>query len=90
MKSVLINLRAAYCIFVLMLMPETSFAQEKNPTVYPYGGVPDSNSTGQEKKEVYLSLWETLLNCTYFSVMVFFTFRLKRDILTFFDAKEKK
>lgn len=50
----------------------------------------DLNSTGEEKKEVQLSLWETLLNCAYFSVMLFFTFRLKRDILTFFDAKEKR
>lgn len=60
------------------------------PEKLKYISNPDLTSAGEEKKEVYLSLWESLLNCAYFSVMLFFTFRLKRDILTFFDAKEKK
>ena len=34
--------------------------------------------------------FETYLNCAYFSVMLFFTFRLKGNLLTFFDEKEKK
>lgn len=42
-KSVHRNLIAACFICVLMLMVEVSFAQKKNPTVYPYGGVPDSS-----------------------------------------------
>lgn len=31
----------------------------------------------------------TLINCLYFSSMIFFTFRLKKDILNYFDPKEK-
>jgi len=34
--------------------------------------------------------FETYLNCAYFSVMLFFTFRLKGNLLTFFDEREKK
>lgn len=69
----------------------TAILMKKIPgRINAYISNPDSNSTGEEKKELHLSLWETLLNCAYFSVMVFFTFRLKRDILTFFDAKEKR
>ena len=30
------------------------------------------------------------IHCLYFSVRVFFTFRLKQKILTFFDAKEQR
>jgi len=33
---------------------------------------------------------DTILNCFYFSSMMFFSFRLKRDILTFFSTKEKR
>lgn len=32
---------------------------------------------------------ETIINCLYFSTMLLFTFRLKKDILTFFEMKEK-
>ena len=66
------------------------FAKKIPGRINAYISNPDTNSTREEKKEVRLSLWETLLNCAYFSAMVFFTFRLKRDILTFFDAKEKR
>ncbi|MFQ5631775.1 MAG: pentapeptide repeat-containing protein [bacterium] len=31
-----------------------------------------------------------IVHCLYFSAMVFFTFRLKKDILTFFTNKEKR
>jgi len=33
---------------------------------------------------------DTVINCIYFSAMLFFTFRLKRDLLTFFETKEKR
>jgi len=33
---------------------------------------------------------DTIINCLYFSSLLFFTFRLKGDILTFFDTKEKR
>jgi len=34
--------------------------------------------------------FDTLLNCTFFSVAILLTVRLKGNILTFFDTKEKK
>ncbi len=36
------------------------------------------------------SLANTIINCFYFSSMLFFTFRLKRDILTTFKSREIK
>ena len=44
----------------------------------------------QEEKKASFDTFETFLNCAYFSVMLFFTFRLKGQILTFFDSREKK
>ncbi|UCE07748.1 MAG: hypothetical protein JSW07_06870 [bacterium] len=32
---------------------------------------------------------DLFINCLYFSAMLFFTFRLKRDILTSFELKER-
>ena len=48
-----------------------------------------------ESKENYrginkYSLGDIIVNCVYFSAMIFFTFRLKRNILLFFDSNEKK
>lgn len=37
-----------------------------------------------------LKLSNTIINCFYFSAMVLFTFRLKRNILTFFDVRETR
>lgn len=44
----------------------------------------------EEKTQLRLGLLETFFNCAYFSVMTFFTFRLKGSILTFFDEGEKR
>lgn len=82
--------RLIYWVLVTIIIYTAVFAKKIPSRINAYISNPDANSTGEEKKEVHLSLWETLLNCAYFSVMVFFTFRLKRDILTFFDAKEKR
>ena len=35
-------------------------------------------------------LLNTIFSCVYFSTMIFFTFRLKKDILTFFTYQEKR
>lgn len=48
-----------------------------------------NNLRSEISKEIELDLYETLINCLYFSVLTFFTFRLKGDYLTFFDKKEK-
>lgn len=37
-----------------------------------------------------IKLSNTIINCFYFSTMVLFTFRLKRNILTFFDVRETR
>ena len=37
----------------------------------------------------YDHLLNTFISCVYFSAMTFFTFRLKKDILTFFSRREK-
>ena len=52
----------------------------------------ESNSSLDDKKKKFLSLgmWETSLNCVYFSALLFFTFRLRGNILTFFDGREKR
>lgn len=81
--------RLIYWVLVIIIIYTAFFAKKLPGRINAYISNPDAHSTGEEKKEVHLSLWETLLNCAYFSVMVFFTFRLKRDILIFFDAKEK-
>ena len=31
-----------------------------------------------------------MINCVYFSCTMFFTFRLKMDVLTFFNYREKR
>ena len=82
--------RLIWWILATIIIYTAIFAKKIPGRINAYISNPDADSTGEEKKEVHLSLWETLLNCAYFSVMVFFTFRLKRDILTFFDAKEKR
>ena len=43
-----------------------------------------------KKVERNVNNTNTIIHCLYFSSMVVFTFRLKRDILTFFDKKEKR
>ena len=43
--------------------------------------------TGQENK---YTLADKIQKCLYFSTMVLFTFRLKKDILTFFTIQERK
>ena len=50
--------------------------------------IKSSRSRIKSDNSIYLS--ETIINCIYFSAMVLFTFRLKRDILTFFNIKEKR
>lgn len=37
-----------------------------------------------------VSIFSTVLNCFYFSTMVFFTFRLRSDVLAFFDSRDKR
>jgi len=49
-----------------------------------------SQAKVEEKKQLRLEVLETFLNCAYFSAMIFFTFRLKGSILTFFDEGEKR
>ena len=44
----------------------------------------------KQDRKVSLSFVESLLNCVYFSTMLFFTIRLKGNILIFFNAEEKK
>ena len=34
-------------------------------------------------------LLSTFMSCLYFSAMIFFTFRFKKDLLTFFSGREK-
>lgn len=49
------------------------------------------NTRRQKKINEPLQSWSsTIINSLYFSSMVFFTFRLKRDILTFFNDNEKR
>ncbi|MFB3131759.1 MAG: hypothetical protein ACE10K_04475, partial [Rhodothermales bacterium] len=38
----------------------------------------------------YRHLTNTVINCVYFSCTMFFTFRLKKDVLTFFNHREKR
>ena len=38
----------------------------------------------------YRHLTNTVINCVYFSCTMFFTFRLKKDVLTFFNHLEKR
>jgi len=47
-------------------------------------------STNENGEKPPPGFWESLLNCAYFSVMLFFTFRLKGNILTFFNGREKR
>ena len=82
--------RLIWWVLAVIIIYTAVFAKKIPARINAYISKPNLSSTDEEKKEVHLSLWETLLNCAYFSVMVFFTFRLKRDILTFFDAKEKR
>lgn len=45
----------------------------------------------RNRKKVDDTSWSSVvIHCLYFSSMVFFTFRLKRDILTFFNDREKR
>ena len=37
-----------------------------------------------------ISNTNTIIHCLYFSSMLFFTIRLRKDILTFFNKKEKR
>jgi len=82
--------RLIWWMLVTIIIYTAIFAKKIPDRINAYISNPNPQATGEEKKEIHLSLWETLLNCAYFSVMVFFTFRLKREILTFFDAKEKR
>ncbi|MCH8957181.1 hypothetical protein IIA28_17960 [candidate division KSB1 bacterium] len=45
MKSSYLNLSIGFSVF--MLLTEISLAQQKKPTVYPYGGVPDTPDTSR-------------------------------------------
>lgn len=42
------------------------------------------------EKKAELSFSEKVIHCLYFSSMVLFTFRLRKDILTFFEIKHKR
>ncbi len=44
----------------------------------------------KSRKQDILSAPNPWIHCLYFSVMVFFTFRLKQKILTFFDIRERR
>ena len=48
----------------------------------------------KQKKDVneisHISHTESLMNCLYFSSMLLFSFRLKGEILTFFNLKEQR
>lgn len=81
--------RLLWWILAAIIIYTLLFVKKIPDRINAYISRPDTNFTSKEKKKVNLSLWETLLNCAYFSVMMFFTFRLKRDILIFFDAKGK-
>lgn len=57
-------------------------------------GYVDANFGGNKPvkttKKNSLSFSDTFINAFYFSFMLFFTFRLKGNILTFFDTREKR
>ncbi|MBN1971713.1 MAG: pentapeptide repeat-containing protein [Candidatus Delongbacteria bacterium] len=42
-----------------------------------------------DKDSNFIIFWGNLLNALYFSVSIFFTFRLQKDILIFFSRREK-
>jgi len=52
--------------------------------------IKDSSNVDKSKISDTVSIFDTLLKCFYFSAMVFFTFRLKSDILAFFNPKDKR
>jgi len=47
-------------------------------------------SAGKDAKNKQASFSDSFINILYFSFMLFFTFRLKQDVLTAFETKEKR
>ena len=45
---------------------------------------------GQNAKNKQAGFSDSFINVLYFSFMLFFTFRLKQDVLTSFETKEKR
>ena len=43
-----------------------------------------------EDKDKQAQMTDTIINCLFFSFNLFFTFRLKREIVTFFEAGQKR
>lgn len=43
-----------------------------------------------EDKDRHAHMTDTIINCLFFSFNLFFTFRLKREIITFFEAGQKR
>jgi len=75
----------SYSIFFILKMPER---------INQYIGKEDEQNKNPRRKSSAkpkpTPISETIINSFYFSAMVLFTFRLKRDILTFFNANEKR
>jgi len=69
----------SYGLFYMLKMPE-----------HIDGYISGNTSAGKRSDENKPALSSIMINCLYFSSMVFFSLRLKQDILTFFNDSEKR
>ena len=83
--------RLIWWAFALAVIGTIFFFKKMGKRVNAYVAMNfDKSAERNGEKELSLSNFETLLNCAYFSVMLLFTFRMKGNLLTFFNASEKK
>ena len=68
-----ISTSLAIGLCALLLFAEVGFAQEKNPTVYPYGGIPDKsrNQSWMLKTPLNLTKGSISAEATFDSIALF-------------------
>lgn len=74
----------------IMVLGTFFFFAKMGKRIDDYIAAAYKNSTTAGAEGAQRTRFETFLNCAYFSVMLFFTFRFKGNLLTFFNATEKK
>lgn len=75
-------------LFILILfLAEIAFAQERNPTVWPYGGVPDSSRYKEDMKKAPLNFTKAYFKGAHFDGLTYFRYAQFDSAIDFSEAK---
>jgi hypothetical protein len=81
---------------ILIVMTYAFFYMQRMPVrVYEYlhqdsGHKVTQNTNKKRTQGISREFIDLFVDCVYFSAVVFFSFRLRRDLITFFSGREKK